>query len=63
MQADYLQFAAGMGAGHENLVPLFKRALEAGAPTKLSICAPAEEDRGPICEKSWQKPASLCRSN
>lgn len=28
MQTDYLQFAASLGSGHQNLIPLFHRALE-----------------------------------
>jgi hypothetical protein len=40
MQADYLQFAATMGAGHQNLVPLFKKAFEAsGTNHIIDLCS------------------------
>jgi len=40
MQTDYLQFAASMGAGHENLIPLFKRAMKnAGTAEIVDLCS------------------------
>ncbi len=40
MQTDYLQFAATMGAGHENLIPLFARAMRsAGTDQIVDLCS------------------------
>jgi hypothetical protein len=40
MQTDYLQFVAGLGAGHKNLIPLFARALQhAGTFDILDLCS------------------------
>jgi hypothetical protein len=40
MQTDYLQFAASMGAGHENLVPLFQKALGHAKTEKIvDLCS------------------------
>lgn len=40
MQTDYLQFTASMGVGHENLVPLFQKALEhAGTGQIVDLCS------------------------
>jgi hypothetical protein len=40
MQTDYLQFAATLGAGHQNLVPLFKKALQHAGTTKIvDLCS------------------------
>jgi hypothetical protein len=40
IQTDYLQFAATMGAGHENLVPLFEKALQhAGTGEIVDLCS------------------------
>ncbi len=40
MQTDYLQFAASMGAGHKNLVPLFQKALgHAGTLEIVDLCS------------------------
>ena len=40
MQTDYLQFAAAMGAGHQNLIPLFNRALQhAGTHQIIDLCS------------------------
>jgi hypothetical protein len=40
MQTDYLQFATTLGAGHQNLVPLFQRALQhAGTDEILDLCS------------------------
>lgn len=40
MQTDYLQFAATMGAGHQNLVPLLVRAMEhAGTTDVVDLCS------------------------
>jgi hypothetical protein len=40
MQTDYLQFAATLGAGHKNLVPLFKKALQHAETTKIvDLCS------------------------
>ena len=40
MQTDYLQFATTLGAGHKNLVPLFRRALQhAGTMEILDLCS------------------------
>jgi hypothetical protein len=40
MQTDYLQFSATMGAGHQNLIPLFKKALQqAGTTEILDLCS------------------------
>ena len=40
MQTDYLQFVTTLGAGHQNLVPLFQRALQhAGTDEILDLCS------------------------
>jgi len=40
IQTDYLQFAATRGAGHHNLVPLFRKALQhAGTSEILDLCS------------------------
>src|SRR5512139_3206503 len=40
MQTDYLQFAATLGAGHQNLVPLFRKALQhAGTLEIVDLCS------------------------
>lgn len=40
MQTDYLQFAAGMGAGHQNLIPLFARAMQNASTTQIiDLCS------------------------
>ena len=40
MQTDYLQFAATMGAGHQNLLPLFTRALQHGGTHQIiDLCS------------------------
>ena len=40
MQTDYLQFAAGLGSGHKNLVPLFAKALQhAGTTEIVDLCS------------------------
>ena len=40
MQTDYLQFAATMGTGHKNLVPLFQKALQhAGTLEIVDLCS------------------------
>lgn len=40
MQTDYLQFAATMGNGHQNLVPLFRKALSAGNTDQIiDLCS------------------------
>lgn len=40
MQTDYLQFAAGMGAGHQNLIPLFSRAMQHANTTQIvDLCS------------------------
>jgi hypothetical protein len=35
MQTDYLQFVTTRGAGHENLIPLFRKALHASSATEI----------------------------
>ena len=40
MQTDYLQFAASMGSGHKNLIPLFQKALSrAGTRQIVDLCS------------------------
>jgi hypothetical protein len=40
MQTDYLQFAATMGMGHQNLVPLFAKAMQhAGTTQIVDLCS------------------------
>lgn len=40
IQTDYLQFAATMGMGHQNLIPLFKKALQhAGISEIVDLCS------------------------
>lgn len=40
MQTDYLQFAATLGAGHQNLIPLFARALQQAQTTQIvDLCS------------------------
>src|SRR3972149_3230972 len=40
MQTDYLQFVTTLSAGHQNLVPLFQRALQhAGTTEVLDLCS------------------------
>jgi hypothetical protein len=40
MQTDYLQFVVTRGAGHQNLIPLFKKALEqAGTDEIVDLCS------------------------
>jgi hypothetical protein len=40
MQTDYLQFVATLGAGHQNLVPLFARAMQhAGTTDIVDLCS------------------------
>jgi hypothetical protein len=40
MQTDYLQFATSLGTGHQNLVPLFRKALDtAGTLEIVDLCS------------------------
>jgi hypothetical protein len=40
IQTDYLQFATTLGSGHQNLIPLFKKALQqAGTTEILDLCS------------------------
>ncbi len=40
MQTDYLQFVAGLGSGHENLVPLMIKAMQhAGTTEIVDLCS------------------------
>lgn len=40
MQTDYLQFAATLGAGHKNLLPLFLKAMQhAGTTQIVDLCS------------------------
>lgn len=40
IQTDYLQFVANLGAGHQNLIPLFARAMQhAGTDEILDLCS------------------------
>lgn len=40
IQTDYLQFVVSRGAGHENLIPLFRKALEhAGTREIVDLCS------------------------
>ena len=40
IQTDYLQFVATRGAGHENLAPLFARALRAAGTNQIvDLCS------------------------
>jgi hypothetical protein len=40
MQTDYLQFAASLGSGHKNLLPLFEKALHrTGTSEILDLCS------------------------
>ena len=40
MQTDYLQFAATMGMGHQNLVPLIAKAMQyAGTTQIVDLCS------------------------
>jgi hypothetical protein len=40
IQTDYLQFVATLGMGHQNLVPLFKKALQSVGTTKIvDLCS------------------------
>ncbi|MBN2550020.1 MAG: hypothetical protein JXB15_12730 [Anaerolineales bacterium] len=40
MQTDYLQFAASMGAGHKNLLPLFAKAMQHARTTEIvDLCS------------------------
>jgi hypothetical protein len=40
MQTDYLQFAASMGMGHQNLVPLLSKAMQhAGTAQIVDLCS------------------------
>lgn len=40
MQTDYLQFAATLGSGHRNLVPLFVKAMQQGGTTEIvDLCS------------------------
>ncbi len=39
-QTDYLQFAASLGSGHKNLVPLFVRALQSAETSDIvDLCS------------------------
>lgn len=39
-QTDYLQFAASLGSGHKNLVPLFVKALQSAGTTEIvDLCS------------------------
>jgi hypothetical protein len=55
IQTDYLQFVATRGAGHENLVPLFEKALAAAGTREIvDLCSggtgPWERLRGHLAE-------------
>ena len=40
MQTDYLQFAASLGSGHKNLIPLFMKALQHAEPKEIvDLCS------------------------
>jgi hypothetical protein len=40
IQTDYLQFVATLGAGHQNLIPLFEKAMrQAGTTEILDLCS------------------------
>ena len=40
IQTDYLQFAATLGSGHKNLIPLFKKAMQhTGTAEILDLCS------------------------
>lgn len=40
MQTDYLQFAATLGSGHKNLIPLFVKAMQAAGTTEIvDLCS------------------------
>jgi len=40
IQTDYLQFVATLGAGHENLIPLFKKAMQQAGTTEIvDLCS------------------------
>ena len=40
MQTDYLQFAATLGMGHQNLVPLLAKAMQHASTTKIvDLCS------------------------
>jgi len=40
IQTDYLQFAATLGSGHKNLIPLFKKAMrQAGTTEIVDLCS------------------------
>jgi hypothetical protein len=40
IQTDYLQFAATLGSGHENLIPLFKKAMQHAETTEIvDLCS------------------------
>jgi hypothetical protein len=40
MQTDYLQFAASLGSGHKNLIPLFQKALrQAKTANVIDLCS------------------------
>ena len=40
MQTDYLQFAASLGSGHKNLIPLFVKALRKAEPKEIvDLCS------------------------
>lgn len=42
IQTDYLQFAANLGSGHQNLLPLFQKALQKGGTTEIvDLCSGA----------------------
>ena len=40
IQTDYLQFVATLGAGHKNLIPLFKKAMQQAGTTEIvDLCS------------------------
>ena len=59
IQTDYLQFATTRGAGHQNLIPLFEKALkQSGKMEIVDLCSGGTGPWVRLCEQLQQ--AGLC---